>query len=76
MFDSHPLWLEEGVARVPGRQRTGVDDRLVLGRFGVGGVHHGDHGDAEVDAETVDDGQAEEHEEGEVEASGAALRRN
>jgi len=61
-----------GVVR-PGWQRTGVDHGAVLGRLGVGTVHHGYHGNAEVHTETVDHGEPREHQEGQVEASRAAL---
>ena len=53
-----------------------MDNGAILGRRGVGGVHHGDHGDAEVDTETVDHGEAEEHEDSQAEASRTTLGRN
>lgn len=53
-----------------------MDDGAVLGRVGIGGVYHGNHGYAEIDAQAIDDGETEEHEDGEVEAGGATLRRN
>lgn len=73
----HPIWLvwtRTTVGEAVGRHRTLVSCRAVECRLAAGFVHHGYHGNTEVDAETIDDGEAEEHHDGEVEAGGAALR--
>lgn len=46
-----------------------MDHRAVLSRCVVGVIHHSYHGNTEVDTEAVDHGEAEEHEEGQIEAS-------
>lgn len=67
--------LDSGVVLI--RQRgAGVNHWGVRCRFWGGGVYHGHHGDAEVDAKSVDHREAKEHEHGQVEANRAALGRN
>lgn len=57
----------------PWLQWTSVEDGAVLGWFRVSCVHHDDHGNAEVDPQSVDHGEAEAHQDGQVEAGRAAL---
>lgn len=78
LTNCYPLRLSESVTRVvrPWWQRTRLVYGAVRGRLGVGVIHHGYHGNTEVDPETVDHREAEEHQDGEVEASRAALRRD
>lgn len=53
-----------------------MEHGAVRGWFGVSRVHHGYQSNAEVDPESVDHSEAEEHEHGQVEADRAALGRH
>lgn len=76
--DSYSLRLLESITSVirVRRQWTSMEYGAVWGWCGVGCIRHGYHSDAEVDPESVDHREAEEHHDGQVEADRAALGRN